>query len=107
LRNAHGYFEASFDDGRISTCDTFTCAHCNRIVMVKPKQDAATIGGHCRQCDKLICDRCVADGRCTPLERRLAAAERSGMLYAEVRKTYGEEPDVERRLAEARPEMRL
>src|SRR5947209_8098723 len=38
--------------------DTFTCAHCNVVVPVKPKCDPADLGGQCRLCDKPVCPKC-------------------------------------------------
>lgn len=50
--------------------DTFTCAHCNCIVVVKPMMDPADMGGSCKVCDSLICGVCVGKG-CTPFEEKL------------------------------------
>lgn len=56
-------------------CDTFSCAHCNRVVFVNANEKAADIGGFCRCCAGLICGPCVDEGTCTPLEKRLAEQE--------------------------------
>jgi len=55
--------------------DTFVCNHCNRVVHVPPRQDAANIGGLCKCCMNLICARCVDKGTCIPFERKLEEAE--------------------------------
>lgn len=55
--------------------DSFTCFHCGSIRHVRPKQKPEDIGGLCKQCMKLICGRCVDKGNCTPLEKKLEAAE--------------------------------
>lgn len=57
--------------------DTFTCAHCNCVVQVPPRQDPAKIGGFCYGCTKLVCERCVATGKCDPIEKKLERAEAS------------------------------
>lgn len=56
-------------------CDTFTCGHCQRIVFVKPKQDAADTGGLCKVCMTLICPRCVGAQVCLPFMKKLEAEE--------------------------------
>lgn len=55
--------------------DTFSCGHCNKVVFVPARTDPANLGGLCKQCMKLICPHCLAGGRCTPLEKRLAEQE--------------------------------
>lgn len=75
MRNAGGY-AYSFDVGGIrQEVDTFTCFHCNRIVIVKPKCDPADLGGMCRLCEKMICPACVDLGKCDPMEKKLERAE--------------------------------
>lgn len=85
MLKAGGYLVGHGPDGCVQECDSFTCGHCNRIVLVRPKQNAADVGGFCRCCTKLICGPCVDDGRCTPLEKRLEAAERR----ADTLRSYG------------------
>lgn len=71
-----GGYAFSFDVGGIrQEADTFTCFHCNRIVIVKPKCDPADLGGMCRLCDKMICPQCVNLGVCDPIEKKLERAE--------------------------------
>ncbi len=55
--------------------DTFTCGHCNRIVHVPARADPANIGGLCKQCMGLVCNRCYAKGSCTPWEQKMLEAE--------------------------------
>lgn len=65
--------------------DTFTCGHCCKITKVKPKCDPADLGGLCRTCMRLICDRCVNSMRCDPLEVKLERIERRGIAL----RSYG------------------
>ena len=65
--------------------DTFTCAHCNCIVIVKPLCDPASAGGHCKVCDGLLCPQCVGKG-CKPFEKKLQEME---MKHIERRRSYG------------------
>lgn len=68
-----GYLVGQGDGVKIEQ-DTFTCAHCNRVVFVKPQSDPADLGGLCKQCMGLICPSCVGRG-CDPLEKKLERAE--------------------------------
>lgn len=75
MRRAGGY-AFTFDAGGVrQESDTFTCFHCNRIVIVKPKCDPCDLGGMCRICEKMICPTCVDLGKCDPLEKKLERAE--------------------------------
>lgn len=60
--------------------DTFTCAHCNSIVFVKPKQDPSEMGGFCRLCYSHICGPCADLFECTPFEKKMEAMERRDKL---------------------------
>ena len=40
--------------------DTFTCKHCMRIVVVKPRCAPEDLGGICKGCMGLICPACYA-----------------------------------------------
>jgi hypothetical protein len=61
--------------------DTFTCAHCNRVVIVAPKTDPTDLGGFCRMCMQHLCGPCADLGTCTPFEQRLDAMERRDRLH--------------------------
>lgn len=67
-----GYFIMSGGEGRDIEHDTFTCVHCNRVVMVVDK----TTGGWCLKCCANICDTCTEDGRCIPFEKQCQAMEK-------------------------------
>jgi len=53
---------------------TFTCSHCDRIVIMNPLRNRAR--GYCRKCDHDICDRCDTNyaltGECHCREKRIA-----------------------------------
>lgn len=80
MRNPGGYVVIDGENGR-READTFTCGHCNKVVIVPVKASVDELGGLCRCCDSLICPDCVKDGRCIPLEARLAGLE--------ARRSYG------------------
>lgn len=69
MRKPHGYATLTSEDG-VAECDTTTCAHCNAITHIRPKQDPSTIGGLCKICMGLICPRCVG-GECVPFVKKL------------------------------------
>ena len=58
--------------------DTFTCGHCMAIKHVMPRCDPADLGGLCKQCMSLVCNRCYAKGTCTPWEEEMARSEAKG-----------------------------
>lgn len=39
-------------------CPTFTCSHCQRVVMVNPKRNRER--AYCPKCDHNLCDTCGA-----------------------------------------------
>lgn len=74
-----GYFVCTDPDGGVEEASTFTCSHCNRVVIVKPKADPGTIGGLCYLCDKMVCPTCTGKS-CVPFEKKLEAMEARGRL---------------------------
>lgn len=44
--------------GGLIEADTYTCSHCQRVVVVNPQRTRER--GFCRKCDHTICDECVA-----------------------------------------------
>lgn len=61
-------------------CDefaTFSCGHCNRPKIVKHKERAEDLGGHCAVCWSLVCPTC-AGGSCDPFEKKLERVEARG-----------------------------
>ena len=94
----HGYVTVVSD--RQQSFDSVTCGHCNQIVLTKPAT-ASTVylvpdpdnrlgpmkeepGAMCRQCMRAICLQCYADGRCTPLMKRIEAMEAKGRMMAKM-----------------------
>lgn len=71
-----GYAVAVTPDGaKPIECDTFTCAHCNSVILLqKPSTD---IGGFCRCCMRAVCSTCVGKGVCSPFMRRVEQAEQA------------------------------
>lgn len=72
MRKPGGY--AAIIGETLTEFDTFTCFHCQRITHVKPRCDPADLGGLCKVCMKLICERCVGHG-CTPFEKKIDEME--------------------------------
>lgn len=60
-------------------CDTFTCKHCNAVVVVEARCKPEEAGGYCRMCMAPVCPAC-ADKPCTPFEKKLDAIERRDRL---------------------------
>lgn len=62
------------EEGRTREIDTFTCFHCNRVVHLPTGKQVEQVGDFCRQCMKLICDKCAGNG-CTPFLKKLELFE--------------------------------
>jgi hypothetical protein len=78
-----GYLAIYSPDSPIQESDTFTCVHCQQVVLVRPKASASECGGWCGRCAKPICPKCAAKSGCTPFEKKLERAEsRARMLKA-------------------------
>lgn len=78
MRNAGGYAIMTGPDGVVDECDTYTCAHCNKVVHVPVKANPDDLGGFCRMCMKMICPHCVQTGLCDPFEKKLKRMEEAG-----------------------------
>lgn len=76
-QKAIGYLVESGPNGIVREHGTFTCAHCQQIVPVKPFCDAADAGGMCKSCMGLICSHCVDIGACDPIEKKIERVERA------------------------------
>ncbi len=77
MRSSQGY--VTIVDPAVGTVevDTFTCGHCQRIVQVPPRADAADLGGLCKICDTLVCPACNEKGVCDPYEEKMRRVERA------------------------------
>lgn len=77
MRSARtGYATLTEPFGRTREADTFTCAHCNSIRHVKPFCDPADLGGFCRGCSGVICEKCVG-GVCDPIMKKIERQEKA------------------------------
>jgi hypothetical protein len=61
-------------------CDSFTCKHCNSVVLVPHRADPEKhdLGFHCGPCNALICAKCVPEYMergCVPFMRKVDEAE--------------------------------
>jgi hypothetical protein len=82
MRRPGGYLVVAGAAG-VAEADTFTCRHCQRVRLVRPKERPEDLGGLCRVCMGLVCPDC-AGGACVPFERRLEMAEARGRLFRDI-----------------------
>ena len=75
MLRANNYSVIFNPDGPPVERDSFTCGHCQRVTFVKPGHRADDLGGLCKVCMSLICDKCVETGVCDPFEEKLRRAE--------------------------------
>lgn len=80
MRRPGGYLVVHGPDG-MEEADTFTCAHCNRVIVVRAGADPSELGGYCTLCSANVCPSC-AGRECTPFEKRLEAVERRRALLS-------------------------
>jgi hypothetical protein len=91
MRRPQGYAQLvgpglpSRDEGlaslaRHGEADTFTCGHCQAIVIVPAR---ASVGGYCRVCNRLVCEKCASAQRCAPFEQQLEHNLRKQAYLAE------------------------
>lgn len=64
-----GYATLTSPEG-VKEADTYSCGHCNAIRHVKAQQDASEIGGLCKCCMQLICEKCLG-GECVPFMKKI------------------------------------
>lgn len=87
MRNPDGYMIITDPDARGGValeCDTVRCAHCQRIVPIKPGASASDAGGFCMRCAAAICGPCADHGKCVPFERKLEQMERRDRLLRSI-----------------------
>ena len=64
---------------------TFTCFHCNKVVVVVQGCAPEDMGGLCKMCMGLTCPECTDKGSCDPFEKKMERAEASDRA----RRSYG------------------
>lgn len=84
MRKAGGYLVISDPKHNVTEYDTFTCAHCNSVVIVKPKQDPSEMGGFCLACGKHICSSKKCHAKCAPFLKKLEIAENRDRLRRQI-----------------------
>lgn len=72
-----GYMLLVDDKGR-HEADTFTCAHCQRIVRIQ--KGSGRTRGWCGHCGKPVCGNAVCMKSCTPFMKKVEAQERSSEI---------------------------
>jgi hypothetical protein len=96
MNRAKGYSQIIVPGEATEEIETFTCAHCNRIVRM---QKDVTLQGlamairqgkekrdirRCHSCDALICPTCIGVPQCQPFEKQLRAYEQRERLILAV-----------------------
>lgn len=76
MNRALGYATFLDRNGRVVENETFTCRHCQRIVVIPHKADPSQMGGHCSCCDALTCPDC-AQKPCDHFEKKIERHEAS------------------------------
>lgn len=81
MRRPQGYLEIT-GNGPTIPRDTFSCVHCNRIVVLQLPGNpiigagaSVDLGGFCLKCMKNLCGPCADLGVCVPFEKRLQQQE--------------------------------
>lgn len=69
-----GYLRVDKGNGVIVEADTFTCVHCNGVVVVRAKAAPETLGKFCQRCGGMTCLPCAAV-ECRPFEKWLDRVE--------------------------------
>lgn len=80
---ARGHVSITGPNGTVEH-ETFTCAHCQQVVIIKPRALPEEIGGRCGHCDAMVCASCARVGRCVPFERRIEQYEQRMRLLRQV-----------------------
>lgn len=80
-----GYLQVSGEGAKER--DTFTCGHCNCIVIIEPNQ--LTFKEFCTGCMKPICDECGRIIGCLPFEKKIERLEQRSYQWQQVTKLIG------------------
>jgi len=85
LRKAKSYIQILDPEapGGLIEQDSFSCAHCNRIVIVEPGSGRER--GICQRCRKLVCGRKACMDRCDPIEAKIERMEQRQNLQRSLR----------------------
>lgn len=83
MRNPGGQATWYGAEGKPLERDTFTCCHCNRVVVVPPKASPSDLGGWCGLCAKPVCPQC-AGKECVPFEMKLEQIESRERFFRQV-----------------------
>lgn len=78
MRRPGGYGIVTGPEGITDEHDTYTCCHCNRVVVVRPGSGKER--GFCFLCHAPHCGR-GGCWKCVPFERKLEAYERRHQLW--------------------------
>lgn len=111
FRKPQGYARLYSSPGAVPIeADTFTCAHCQRIVSVLATARPEDAGGLCKQCSDdgktshgLICRKCYGVYQkhgCLPFLRKLEAAERRHQVLVSMGLAEDMAPRARKRIEE-------
>lgn len=78
-----GYTFTTDGNGNTQEGESFTCFHCQKIVIIPPKSRPEDMGGLCYLCYRLVCPNCVGKD-CDPFEEKRKRLEASYLA----RKSY-------------------
>lgn len=87
MRRARGYLLEVLPE-KTTERETFTCAHCGKIVILPPPDAAQQAKNRVRDvrrcfcCDAFTCPECARVAKCVPFEKRVEAYERRMRLRA-------------------------
>jgi hypothetical protein len=66
---AAGFPAPAVGPGQRYESPTFTCAHCNRPVIMNPQRSRPR--GYCRKCNADVCDSPSCNAECNPFMQRM------------------------------------
>lgn len=70
-----GYLvQENVDTGKREETDTFTCGHCNKMVLIKAKRAVIAIR-KCGGCQRHVCAACHGMAKCDVIEKKLERIE--------------------------------
>ena len=64
-------------NGEVKQKATFTCAHCEHVKRVEPFCDPADLGGLCKVCMGVICDKPECHLQCDPIIKKIERFEKA------------------------------